>query len=48
MISIRQTEVYSEWLRKLRDRRAVAIILARVERLASGNPGDAKPVAARG
>jgi putative addiction module killer protein len=44
MIQIRQTEEFSEWLRRLRDRRARSIILARIERLASGNPGDVKPV----
>jgi putative addiction module killer protein len=44
MIPIRQTEVFSEWLRRLRDRQARSIIQARIERLASGNPGDVKPV----
>jgi len=44
MVSIRQTELFSEWLRRLRDRRARSIILARIDRLASGNPGDVKPV----
>ena len=44
MIEVRQTEVFSEWLRALRDRRAKRIIAARIERLAHGNPGDVKPV----
>lgn len=44
MIPIRQTEVFSEWLRKLRDLRVRSIIQARIDRLASGNPGDVKSV----
>lgn len=44
MSEIRRTEVYVQWIDGLRDLRARARILARVERLASGNPGDAKPV----
>jgi putative addiction module killer protein len=44
MISIRQTEVFSKWMRGLRDLRARSIIQARIDRLASGNPGDVKPV----
>ena len=44
MLEIRQTETFSEWLRKLRDFRAKARILARLDRLAGGNPGDVAPV----
>lgn len=44
MIEIRKTEVFAKWLDGLRDMRARARILVRVERLASGNPGDVKPV----
>ena len=44
MIEIRKTESYARWLDGLRDMRARARILVRVERLASGNPGDVKPV----
>jgi len=44
MIEIRKTEAYSKWIDELRDIRARARILARVERLATGNPGDVKPV----
>jgi putative addiction module killer protein len=44
MIEIRKTEVYAKWLDALRDVRARARILARVERLAAGNPGDVRPV----
>ena len=44
MIEIRKTQVYARWIDGLRDVRARARILARVERLATGNPGDVKPV----
>lgn len=44
MIEIRKTEVYAKWLDGLRDARARARILVRVERLATGNPGDVGPV----
>ena len=44
MIEIRKTEAYAKWLNGLRDVRARARILVRVERLAAGNPGDARPV----
>jgi putative addiction module killer protein len=44
MIEIRKTEAYAKWIDGLRDIRARARILARVERLAMGNLGDAKPV----
>ena len=44
MLEIRKTEVYAKWLDGLRDLRARARILVRVERLAAGNPGNVKPV----
>lgn len=44
MPEIRRTDVYVQWLDSLRDICARARILVRVERLASGNPGDVKPV----
>ncbi|RPJ13505.1 MAG: type II toxin-antitoxin system RelE/ParE family toxin [Deltaproteobacteria bacterium] len=45
MIEIRKTDEFAEWLDSLRDIRARARILIRIERLAAGNPGDAKSVA---
>ena len=42
MIEIRKTEVFARWLDGLRDLRARARIQARVERLATANPGDVK------
>ncbi len=44
MTEIRKTEVFAKWIDGLRDVRAKARILVRIERLASGNPGDAEPV----
>ena len=43
-MEIRKTAVYAKWLDGLRDMRARARVLVRVERLAAGNPGDAAPV----
>ena len=44
MIDIRKTETFAKWIDNLDDIRARARIQARVERLAAGNPGDAKAV----
>ena len=44
MIEIRKTETFAKWIDKLRDIRARARVQARIERLALGHPGDAKPV----
>ena len=44
MITIRQTLVFSRWLSGLKDAKARARILVRIDRLALGNPGDVKPV----
>ena len=44
MIDIRQTVEYSRWYAKLRDLNAKARISIRLERVAFGNFGDAKPV----
>jgi len=41
---IRKTDTYARWLDSLHDTHARARVLARVERLAAGNPGDVKPV----
>ena len=45
MVEIRKTEHFAKWIDDLRDVRARARILARIERLALGLVGDAKPVA---
>jgi len=44
MIEIRKTEIFGNWLDGLRDIHARARIQARIERLATGNPGDVKAV----
>ena len=44
MIEIRQTEVFANWFRGLRDRQARARIQVRIDRLQLGLPGDIKPV----
>ena len=43
-MEIRKTDVYVKWLDGLRDIRARARVLARIERLAAGNPGDSEPI----
>ena len=43
MIEVRKTETFSDWMVRLRDRRARARIAARIDRLAFGNPGDVGP-----
>ena len=44
MSEIRKTRVFAKWLDGLRDVRARARVLVRIERLADGNAGDIKPV----
>ena len=44
MIEIRKTEIFAKWLDGLGDIHGRARVQARIERLASGNPGDVKPV----
>jgi putative addiction module killer protein len=44
VIEIRKTEHFARWVDNLRDMRGRARILARIERLALGNPGDVKAV----
>jgi len=46
MVQVRQTGAFVRWLEGLRDLRGRAKVLARIERLIGGNPGDAKPVGA--
>ena len=45
MLEVRKTAQFARWLDRLRDLRARARALARIERLAAGNPGDLEPVA---
>jgi putative addiction module killer protein len=44
MVEVLRTGIFDRWLSKLKDRRAVARILVRIDRLTLGNPGDVKSV----
>lgn len=44
MIEIRKTDAFSKWLDALSDIKGRARILARIERLVAGNPGDVEPI----
>jgi putative addiction module killer protein len=44
VLEIRKTETFAHWLDGLRDIRARARIQVRIERLATGNAGDVRPV----
>jgi putative addiction module killer protein len=44
MITVRETDEFATWISGLRDDRAKARILRRIDRLVSGNAGDVKPV----
>ena len=46
MVEVLKSDVFAKWLDGLKDRRAAARIIIRIERLAQGNPGDVKPVGA--
>lgn len=40
LLEVRKTVAFEVWLRGLRDQRGKAKIVARIDRLALGNPGD--------
>ena len=44
MVEVRQTEVFNDWFRGLKDRKAKARIQARIDRLELGGFGDVAPV----
>ena len=46
MFRVEQTDGFVKWLSELSDGKARTRILARIDRLALGNPGDVKPVGA--
>jgi len=46
VVEVRQTQIFSDWFARLRDRQARTRIIARIRRLSLGNPGDVKPVGA--
>lgn len=46
MPGILTTETFNRWLKRLKDQRGRAKILARLDRLLEGNPGDVRSVGA--
>ena len=44
MVELKQTETFRKWRLQLRDERTRALIASRLDRLAFGNAGDARPV----
>jgi putative addiction module killer protein len=44
MAEIKKTAEFDKWLGGLRDTKARAKVLVRIQRLAGGNPGDVGPV----
>ena len=44
MYQLRETDAFARWLKRLRDKRAKARIIARLESARLGNLGDCKPV----
>jgi putative addiction module killer protein len=44
VVEVVTSATFDRWLRKLKDRRAAARVLIRIDRLAAGNPGDVKSV----
>ena len=44
MIEVRQTAVFANWFKRLKDRRAKVRIQARIDRIEIGNFGDTKSV----
>jgi putative addiction module killer protein len=44
MTWVRRTDEFDKWLRALRDTVGKGKVLARIERLALGNPGNVRPV----
>lgn len=45
-IKIVRSDTFDRWMKGLKDKRGAARIQLRIDRLANGNPGDAKPVGA--
>ena len=44
MVEVIRSATFDRWLARLKDQRAAARVLVRINRLAAGNPGDVKPV----
>ena len=44
MIEVRQTEIFENWFKQLKDRKAKARIQVRIDRMTVGNFGDVAPI----
>lgn len=44
MFTIKRTNIFIDWLKGLKDRRASARIAVRIDRFEAGNPGDVRDV----
>jgi putative addiction module killer protein len=44
VFDLRQTDAFQKWRTRLKDERARALIASRLDRLAFGHTGDARPV----
>lgn len=44
MFQVIQTATFFAWMADLKDRKARGRVARRIDRLAQGNPGDARPV----
>jgi putative addiction module killer protein len=44
MPTVMRLDEFSDWLKALRDTRARAKVIQRIDRLELGNPGDSEPV----
>ncbi|HZZ31004.1 MAG TPA: hypothetical protein VFE10_03340 [Phenylobacterium sp.] len=43
-MELKQTETFRKWSTRLKDKRALGVNFARLDRLAFGHAGDAEPV----
>lgn len=46
VVEVIRTATFDRWLRRLKDRQGAGRVLARIDRLIAGNPGDVRPVGA--
>ena len=44
MLELKQTETFRRWWTGMKDRRALGVIFARLDRLAYGHAGDVAPI----
>jgi putative addiction module killer protein len=44
VVELIKSDEFLDWINRLRDRRALARLEMRLERLVTGNPGDVRPV----